>query len=155
MVPGPIWSNLELIQALMKAMSSLPASMKWIRSRTAEKKWQHRFSYYKLWVTFFRRSRPANSAVGCPIWLNFELLRAPMHVIITCKYKKNWMEKKAEKKWQDRFLHYKPMGAICCHGNQSFNPIWPKSCCSFSSILMMLLIRFHCDRPTGCRDIIV
>ena len=94
---GRIWNSSKL-----SCMSSLPASMKWIRSRTAEKKWQHRFSYYKLWVFFFRRSRPANSAVGCPIWLNFELLRAPMDAIITCKYKKNWM-KKSEKKWQHRF----------------------------------------------------
>ena len=28
-------------------MLSLPASMKWIRSRIAEKKWQHHFSHYK------------------------------------------------------------------------------------------------------------
>ena len=28
-------------------MLSLPASMKRIRSRTAEKKWRHRFSHYK------------------------------------------------------------------------------------------------------------
>ena len=25
------------------------------------------------------------------------------------------------------FSHYNPMGAICCHGNQSSNPIWPKT----------------------------
>ena len=25
------------------------------------------------------------------------------------------------------FSHYNPMGAICCHGNQSSDPIWPKS----------------------------
>ena len=24
---------------------------------------------------------------------------------------------------QHCFLHYNPMGAICCHGNQSFDPI--------------------------------
>ena len=45
------------------------------------------------------------------------------------------------------------MGAICCHGNQSFDPIWSKTSCSLSPIPMMLLIKFHCDRPTGCRDI--
>ena len=31
----------------LSCMSSLHASMKWIRSRIAEKKWQHRFSHYK------------------------------------------------------------------------------------------------------------
>ena len=25
------------------------------------------------------------------------------------------------------FPYYNPMGAICCHGNQSSNPIWPKT----------------------------
>ena len=40
-----IWPNFKLIQALI--MSLLPASMKWIQSRTAEKKWQHRFSHFK------------------------------------------------------------------------------------------------------------
>ena len=25
------------------------------------------------------------------------------------------------------FFHYNPMGAICCHGNQSSDPIWPKT----------------------------
>ena len=31
----------------LSCMSSLPASMKWIQSRTAEKKRQHRFTHYK------------------------------------------------------------------------------------------------------------
>ena len=33
---------------------------------------------------------------------------------------------------KDRFPHYKSMGAFCCHGNQSFDPICPKTLCSFS-----------------------
>ena len=32
--------------------------------------------------------------------------------------------KTGEKKWQHRFSHYNPMGAICCHENQIFDPIW-------------------------------
>ena len=39
-----IWPNFKLIQALMYV--TVPASMKWIRSGTAEKKWQHCFSHY-------------------------------------------------------------------------------------------------------------
>ena len=30
-----------------------------------------------------------------------------------------------ELEWSQGFPHYNPMGAICCHGNQSYNPIWP------------------------------
>ena len=35
--------------------------------------------------------------------------------------------KTAQKKWRHRFLNYNPMGAFCCHGNQSSDPIWPKT----------------------------
>ena len=45
------------------ALREMPASMKRIRSKTAEKKWQHRFSHYGLLLFFFRRSKAANSAV--------------------------------------------------------------------------------------------
>ena len=41
---------------------------------------------------FFRRSRGANSIVGDWIWPNFEHLQALMHVLVTCKYKKDWMK---------------------------------------------------------------
>ena len=40
------------------------------------------------------------------------------------------------------FPHYNPMGAIRCHGNQSSNPIWPKTYCSFSPTQVMLQIKF-------------
>ena len=33
------------------------------------------------------------------------------------------------------------MGAFCCHGNQSFDPICPKTLCSLSSTPMMLHIK--------------
>ena len=31
------------------------------------------------------------------------------------------------KKWSQGFPHYNPMGDICCHGNQSSDPIRPKN----------------------------
>ena len=39
----------------------------------------------------------ANSAVGGPIRRKFELVRALMHVIVTCKYEKEWMKKQLRK----------------------------------------------------------
>ena len=79
-------------------MSLLPANMKWIRSRTAKKKWQHHFfAIISLWGFFFRPSRAANSAVSSQIWPNFELLRALMQVIFTCKYEKERMKNSREK----------------------------------------------------------
>ena len=55
--------------------------------------------FYPLYVygDFFRRSRAANSTVCGRIWPNFELLRALMHVIITCKYEKDRIKNSREK----------------------------------------------------------
>ena len=61
--------------------------------------------------------------------------------------------KATEKKWRHRFPHYKSMGAFCCHGNQSFDPICPKTLCSLSPTPVMLLIKFDQDWLTGFRDI--
>ena len=35
--------------------------------------------------------------------------------------------KMKELEWSQGFPHYNPTGAICCHGNQSSDPIWPKT----------------------------
>ena len=71
----------------------LQVQMKRIKSRTAEKE--------------------AYSPVGGQIWLNFKLLQAPMHVIITCKFEKEWMKNSQEK--DTFFSHHNP---ICYRGNQ-------------------------------------
>ena len=61
--------------------------------------------------------------------------------------------KTTEKRWRHPFPHYKSMGAFCCHGNQSFDPICPKTLCSLSPTPVMLHIKFDQDWPTGFRDI--
>ena len=61
--------------------------------------------------------------------------------------------KLTEKKWRHHFPHYKSMGAFCCHGNQTFDPICPKTLCSLSLNSMMLHIKFDQDWQTGFRDI--
>ena len=61
--------------------------------------------------------------------------------------------KTTEKRWRHRFPHYKSMGAFCCHGNQSFDPICPKTLCSLSPTPAMLHIKFDQDWSTGFRDI--
>ena len=77
-------------------MLSLPANMKRIRSRTARKSGDIVFPIIGLWE-FLRRSRAANSSVGGPISLKFGLVRALMHVFITCKYEKDRMKNSREK----------------------------------------------------------
>ena len=44
-----IWSNFKLIQARMYVI--VTCKYEQIRSRTAEKKWQHRFSHYFKMLT--------------------------------------------------------------------------------------------------------
>ena len=61
--------------------------------------------------------------------------------------------KATEKRWRHHFLHYKSMGAFCCHGHQSFDPICLKTLCSFSPTPVMLHITFDQNWPTGLRDI--
>ena len=61
--------------------------------------------------------------------------------------------KATEKRWRHHFPHYKPMGAFCCHGQQSFDPICLKTLCSLSPPPVMLHIKFDQDWPTGLRDI--
>ena len=66
--------------------------------------------------------------------------------------KRIW-SKATEKRWRHHFPHYKSMGAICCHGHQSFDPICLKTLCSLSPLLVMLHIKFDQDWPPCLRDI--
>ena len=61
--------------------------------------------------------------------------------------------KTTKKKWRHFFPHYKSMGAFCRHGNQSFDPICPKTVCSISNTPVMLHIKFDQDWPAGFRVI--
>ena len=61
--------------------------------------------------------------------------------------------KTTEKRWRQRFPYYKSMGPLCCHRNQSFKPICPKTLRNLSPTLMMLHIKFDQHWPTGLRDI--
>ena len=48
-----------------------------------------RFLQLKVYGDFSRRSRAANSAGLGPIWLNFELFRDIMDVLVTCQYEED------------------------------------------------------------------
>ena len=61
--------------------------------------------------------------------------------------------KMKELEWSQDIPHYNPMKAIYCHGNQSSDPIKPKTKYSQSPTPMMLLMRFDYDWPAGLRDI--
>ena len=82
----------------LSCMLSLPASLKRIQSRKAEKKWRHHFSHYKPMGIFSDAQgqlTPQSVVQSC---LNLiELVPALMHVIIACKYEKDRMKNSREK----------------------------------------------------------
>ena len=61
--------------------------------------------------------------------------------------------KAAEKKWIQHFPICKSMEAFCCHGHQSFYPICLKTLCNLPPPLVMLLIKFDQNWPSGLRYI--
>ena len=92
---GRIWPNFELIQALMYFIITCKNEKDPIKNRP--KKAATSFSPLYAYGDFFRRSRAANSTVGGPIRPIFGLVRALMHVIVTCKYEKGTHEKQPRK----------------------------------------------------------
>ena len=54
------------------------------------------FSHYKSMGNFLD-ARAANSVVSGPTWPKFELVRDFMHVLVTCKYKKDLIKSNREK----------------------------------------------------------
>ena len=95
----------------------------------------------------FRRSKAANSVV----WNSNSsevLCMSSLPASI-----KRVGSKATEKRWRHHFPHYKSMGAFCCHGHQSFDPICLKTLCSLSPPLVMLHIKFDQDWSAGLRDI--
>ena len=72
-------------------MSSLPASMKKIRSKMKALEWTQHFPHYNSMVAMETSGRiwAANSAVLGPIWPNFELVRDIMNDLVTCKYEED------------------------------------------------------------------
>ena len=136
MVSGRNWNSFKL-----SCMSSLHARMKMIHTKMKELECSQDFSHYKSMGIFqdaqwqltpqsLVESGP-NSNLSEILWLSS--LPASMKKI---RLKMKVLE------WSQAFSHYNSMGAIRCHGNQSSNPIWPKTYFSFSPTQVMLQIKF-------------
>ena len=88
---GPKSNSSELL-----CLSWLPATLMMIQSKMNTLAWRQHFPIISLWE-IFRRSRAANSVVSGPIWRKFELVRDFMHVLVTCKYRKDRIKNNREK----------------------------------------------------------
>ena len=119
-------SGRNLNSSKLSCMSSLPARMRMIDSKMKELEWSQDFSHYKSMGIFqiaqgqltpqslVRSDRLSNSSEI--LWM-FSL---------PASMKKIQSKMKALE-WTQHFPHYNTMGAICCHGNQSFNRTWSKT----------------------------
>ena len=90
-----IQPEIKLIQAFMPVLVTSNFDDDSIKNEQASM--EKAFSHYKSYGKIFRRSRATNSVVSGPIWPKFELVRDLMHVLVTCKYKKDWIKNNREK----------------------------------------------------------
>ena len=119
-------SGRNLNSSKLSCMSSLHARMRMIDSKMNELECSQDFSHYKSMGIFpdaqgqltpqslVRSGRISNSS---EILWKFSL---------PASMKKIRLKMKALE-WKEHFPHYNPMGAICCHENQSSNPTWSKT----------------------------
>ena len=75
-----------------------------------------------------------------------------MHVLVTCKYKKDRIKKQPRKAGDIIFPIISQCG-LSVAMETSFDPICPKTLRCLSPTHMMLHIKFDQDWPTGFRDI--
>ena len=95
-------------------MPSLPASMKKIWSRIAEKKWQHHFPQYKSMGIFLDIQGQLTPQSVVQSGQNSNSSELAYMSLLPASMERNGC-KTAEKKWKHRFSHHNPIGY---HGNQ-------------------------------------
>ena len=105
-----------------------------------------------LHIKFFRCSKAANSVVSGLIRRNSNSTEILCMSSLPASMERI-RSKATEKRRRHHFPHFKLMGAFCCHGHQSFDPICLKTLCSLSPPPVMINIKFDQDYQTGLRDI--
>ena len=79
---GRIWLNFKLVRVLMYVV--VPCKYRKDPIENSEDNAWTTFSPYKVSGDFFKCSRAENSAARGRIWLNFELNRDLMYVVVPC-----------------------------------------------------------------------
>ena len=100
----------------------LSARMKKIHPKMKVLEWSQHLSHYKSMGIFpdpkgqlTHKSLVQSCRISNPseiLWLS----------LLSARIKKN-QSKMKELEWSQDFPHYNPLGAICCHGSQSSDPI--------------------------------
>ena len=119
-------SSRNLNLSKLSCMSSLPSRMRKIDSKMKALECSQDFSHYKSMGIFpdaQGQLTPESLVRSGRISNSFEMLWMSS---LPASMKKIRLKMKALELTQ-HFSHYNPMGAICCHGNQSSNPTWSKT----------------------------
>ena len=147
---GLIQPKIELYRAFMPVLVTSnfdddSIKNKWASMETA-------FSHYKSMGNFLdAQGQLTPLSVVRPGW-NSNSSEILCMFSLPASIKMIW-SKATEKRWRHHFPHYKSMGAFCCHGHQSFDPICLKTLCSLSPLPVMLHIKFDQDWSTCLGDI--
>ena len=115
-------SGRNLNSSKLSCMSSLPAGMRMIDSKMKELECSQDFSHYKSMGIFpdaQGQLTPQSLVESGP---NLNLSEILWLSSLPASMKKIRSKMKALE-WTQHFPHYNPMGAIHCHGHQSFDPI--------------------------------
>ena len=100
----------------------LPARMQKINPKMKILEWSQHFSHYKSMGIFQdAQGQLTHKPLVWYCWIS-----NPFEILWLFSWIKN-QSKMKELEWSQAFPHYNPMGAICCHGNQSSKLIWPKT----------------------------
>ena len=106
----------------LKWLVLLSARMKKIHPKMKVLEWSQHFSHYKSMGIFpDAQGQLTHKSLdqSCQISDPFDILWLSL---LHARIKKNQSRMK-ELEWSQDFPHYNSMGAICCHGNQSSDPI--------------------------------
>ena len=128
-INGPLKpeAQIELVWAFMPVLVTSNFDDEWASTETP-------FSHYKS-MGIFLDLKAANSVVSGPIWPKFELVRDFMHVLVTCKYKKDRIK---TRKSANIIFPIVSQWGLSVAMEQSFDPFCPKTSCSLSPIPIML-----------------
>ena len=119
-------SGRNLNSSKLSCMSSLPARMRLIDSKMKELEWSQDFSHYKS-MGIFQIAQGQLTAQSLVRSGRISNLSEILWMFSLPASMKKIRSKMKALEWTQHFPHYNPMGAICCHGNQSSNPTWSKT----------------------------
>ena len=143
--------EIKLVQALMPVLVTSNFDDDSIKNEWASM--ETAFSNYKSKGKVLRRSRAANSIVSGLIWPKFKLVWDFMHVLVTCKYKKDWIKNN----WEKVETSFSPIvsqwGLSVAMETTVVIQSTPKPYAAFLPTPVMLHIKFDQEWPTGFRDI--